>query len=104
LSGAIIRAPLLFWLIGRKGPIGFDDLLRTLILPSCAAAAAAGAIFALRSWPPFATLSQVMAFAAAIAISGFVTLAVYAVVPRGRRILIEAARLPAVLFGRKASA
>ena len=104
LSGAIVRGPILFWLVGRQGPIGLEDLLRLLILPSCAAAAAVGVIFALRAWPPVMHLSQVAGFAGAIAVSGLVTLAVYAVAPRGRRILIDAARLPIVLFGRKASA
>jgi PST family polysaccharide transporter len=104
LSGALIRAPALFWLVGRRGPIDVEDLFRTLILPACASAAAICAIFALRAWPPFMALSRVAEFIAAIALSGCVTLVVYALVPRGRKILLDAACLPAVLFGRKVSA
>jgi len=103
LSGAFIRAPILFWLVGRRGPIGFDDLLRVLILPSCATGASVAAIFALRSWSAFIGLSQPMNLAAAVAVTGLLTLVIYALVPRGRRILIDAARLPVILFGRKAS-
>jgi PST family polysaccharide transporter len=104
LSGALIRAPVLFWLVGRRGPVRVEDLFRTLILPACAAGTAVGAIFALRIWPAFMNLSQVVEFIAAIAVGGFVTLAIYALVPRGRKILFDAACLPIVLFGRKASA
>jgi len=104
VSGALVRAPVLFWLVGRSGPVRARDLGRVLMLPAGAAAAVAGAVVALRAWPPMAALSAPTAVAVLATLAVGVALAVYAAFPHGRRVLYDATRLPQVLFGWKARA
>jgi PST family polysaccharide transporter len=104
LSGAFVRGPILFWMVARRGPISLGHLAPMVILPACSAAGAVGCILALRAWEPFTHLSPIMAFAAAVVVGGCATLIIYMLMPRGRRILVDAMRLPGLLFGRKANA
>jgi PST family polysaccharide transporter len=103
-SGALVRAPVLFWLVGRSGPVRARDLGRVLMLPAGSAAAVAGVVMVVRDWPPLVAMSAPAAAAVLVTIAIGVALAIYAAFPRGRRILGDAVRLPQVLFGGRASA
>ena len=103
LSGAI-RAPVLFWLVARQGPVGMRDLCGVLAMPIAAAAATACAVVAMRAVDGFDALSApstvVVLSVAAVAIS----LAVYGAVPHSRRILGHGLRTSAIFFRREAKA
>lgn len=49
ISGALVRLPILFWYIGRRGPVRASDLYASLVLPLFVGASVAGAV-ALTRW------------------------------------------------------
>lgn len=99
-SVIVVRGPILFWMVGRRGPVPISDLYRILVAPSLATAAGVGVIHAVRSltaidsWTPAATVM------AAAALAFGAALAVYCMFPDSRRILGSLPHLPAYLSGR----
>lgn len=92
ISGIAIRAPVLFWLAGRRGPVRTRDLIRVLLLPLCAVTAVAGVGFAVRSWSGLAALPVPAEVAVLVAAMGTAALLVYAAFPHGRQIFRHTAR------------
>lgn len=104
ISGITLRAPLLLWLAGRRGPVGGRDLVRVLLLPLCAVAAVAGFGLAVRSWLEQATLPIPVDVAVLVMVAGVAALLVYAAFPRGRQIFRETARQIRTIIRGEASA
>jgi O-antigen/teichoic acid export membrane protein len=103
ISGLLLRTPLLFWYVCRRGPITQADLYGTLKLSGTAAAGVACSIWALRQMPPLA--DPLVGLAVSIPVAVAVSLVVYAISPRGRRILLETARLvPQAIVNRRQEA
>jgi hypothetical protein len=83
-----VITPLLFWYVSRRGPVSPADLYRTLVLPLAAAAAVAASILGLRRRGLLA--SPVVGLAVSLPLAIAVSLAGYAIPPRGRRSLLDA--------------
>lgn len=91
IVGLCVRKQLLFWFTGRSGAVRTSDIYRALAPSACAAAAVLTALFAFRRWiempRPFVGLMVSFAIAATI------SLAVFSVLPRGRRALQDLKQL-----------
>ena len=89
LSGGLLRAPLLFWLVCRRGPIRLRDFARIFALPFLAGAAGIAAIEAAAALPEVMDLDALARSALFAGLAGGAALAVYAAAPHGRRIIRE---------------
>lgn len=87
--GIVVRmyaqAPLLFWYVGRKGPVRAGDFYRAVVAPACAFLATLAALFGLRGILP--GVHPVAGLAAALGITACATLLVLASMPNGRTAL-----------------
>jgi O-antigen/teichoic acid export membrane protein len=104
VGGLAVRMPLLFWVVGRRGPVSTGDLVRST-LPSAAASglvigalAAVGRFGLLGSGAPLRSLALAALIAAAAAFICFVSL------PQSRQALVEFAALPRLLVRQRANA
>jgi len=82
-SDLCISTPLMFWYIGRKGPVRSADVYRTIAPSLCAALSALGVLVVCRSWLgmfPHLLIRLIIAFAITVGIS-FLALSV---IPSGR--------------------
>lgn len=104
ISGLVLRGPLMFWLVARRGPIRLRDLVGVLPLPACAVTASTAAAMAIRAWFPLETLPVPLAVAVLVVAMGAVVLLVYAAFPRGRRIFCATERQMRTFFTREAKA
>jgi O-antigen/teichoic acid export membrane protein len=78
-----IATPLLFWYVGRKGPIRAGDFYRTIAPATCASICVLAALFACRPWLntfPSLVVRLSIAFTITVAIS----LLVFSALPTGR--------------------
>lgn len=76
-----ISTPLLFWYVGRKGPVHTSDFYRTIAPSICAAGCTLALLFVLRQWLGFFPLFVRLVFAAWITLG--VSLLVFRVLPAG---------------------
>jgi PST family polysaccharide transporter len=104
VGGLAVRMPLLFWVVGRRGPVSTGDLVRST-LPSAAASglvigalAAVGRFGLLGCGAPLRSLALAALIAAAAAFICFVSL------PQSRQALVEFAALPRLLVRQRANA
>lgn len=100
MSGVAVRVPIMLWLVSRRGPVGLLHMVQTMILPASATGAALAVILAVRAWLDVGRLSPVPLTAVLAAFAAVACLFVYATVPRGRRMLVEIVRSPAVVLRR----
>lgn len=96
LVGLLIRTPLLFWLVGRSGPVSVKDLYLDLAPFAAVAGAILLSLFAFRLW--LAGPSPLINFIISIGIAGFVSLIVLVALPRGRDALRNLVTLPALIL------
>lgn len=99
VTGLLVRTPLLFWFVGRRGPVRPGDLYRGVAPFACAAITVLLALGALRQWA--ATPSDLLNLAIATPLAGAVGLAALAALPGGRAALRSLRELPALLSSRK---
>lgn len=86
ITDLCLTTPLLFWYIGRKGPVRFRDIYQTLTPAIFAAACSLIALLVCRPWLEMARHAGVrLTFAFAITL--IVSLSVFAVMPAGRHAL-----------------
>ena len=100
VTGAMLRAPLMFWLVGRRGPVRTSDLWRAVLMPAVAGAAVAMVVWLARTWGGFARLDTGADAAISLLLAGITALLVYAAFPSGRHALVGLFRLRALLFDR----
>ncbi len=104
VGGLVARMPLLFWAVGRRGPVSAGDLVRSMLPSAAASVLIVGAlVLAVRAGilgggMPLRSLGLAVIIAAAIALVCFVSL------PPSRRALADLAKLPQVLIRRRANA
>jgi len=104
VSGLVLRAPVLFWLATRRGPVSWRDLAGLMPIPACAVTAATLIVVALRTGGVLDPLPLPAELAVVVAAMGGVMLLVYAAFPHGRRIFFDTERQVRALFPRKAKA
>lgn len=84
LSDLCIATPLLFWYIGRSGPIRASDFYHTITPSAAASLCALGAVVVARPW--LANMSWLVGrLSVAFAITIAVTLLIFAALPTGRK-------------------
>ncbi len=79
-----LAGPLLFWFVGRRGPVRTVDFYRTTAPAACAALAVAGALMALRRWLVVQPLAGLLI---SLATTALVTLLLLSTLPKGRSAL-----------------
>lgn len=85
---SVCRLPLLVWYTTRTGPVRPSDVYKTLAVPAFASGAALAVLMALR---PLAEAHRpIVVVAAGLVLAGVVFLAVFALIPEGRRTLQDA--------------
>jgi PST family polysaccharide transporter len=95
VTGLLVRTPLLFWVVGRRGPVRVRDLYRGTAPFALVSAAVLLALGAYRLWG--AGPNDLVNLVAATAISAVVSLAALAALPDGRKVLGSLRSLPAML-------
>lgn len=95
VTGLLVRTPLLFWVVGRRGPVRVRDLYRGTAPFALVAAAILLALGAYRLWA--AGPNNLVNLVAAAAIAVVVGLVSLAALPDGRRVLRSLKQLPGML-------
>lgn len=85
-----VVTPLLFWFVGRRGPVRASDFYRTVAPVAAASLGALAAVLLLRREVAFT--SPLAGLAASFVLSFVVALAVMLALPRGRRALADVRR------------
>jgi PST family polysaccharide transporter len=83
-----ITTPLLFWYVGRRGPVRAGDFYRTIAPAVCASLCSLAATLSCRPWLE-AWPSLIARLSAALTITITVSLLVFAVLPAGRLAMIS---------------
>lgn len=104
VGGLVVRMPLLFWAVGRRGPVSIADLARSMV-PSAAASCLVivaltivGRLHLVGSGMPLRSL------ALAALITAVTTLACFVSLPQSRQALVEFSELSRLLIRRRANA
>ena len=82
ITDLCLSTPLLFWFVGRRGPIRSGDFYRTLASPACASVCALAVTIVSRQW--LEKLNSVARLSLAFVITMLVSLLVLAALPAGR--------------------
>ncbi len=104
LTGALLRAPILFRLAGRRGPVRFAQFPRLLGLPLLGLGAAAAAVWLCRIATPVDTLTPVGQVPILAVIAASAALSAYGLVPGGRAAIVDLLRLRRHLVRQEARA
>jgi PST family polysaccharide transporter len=87
VSGALVRVPILCWLVTRRGPVGLPQLVQSLALPLVATGVSTGLTLIVRDTRYMANLPPLPMTTVLAVVAGTACMAVYAAFPHGRRIL-----------------
>lgn len=98
ISSFCIQVPLLFWFVGRTGPIRTSDFYRASTPAACASLCVLLALLAFRQWVEISNLF--IGLSVTLAITVLVTLSVLAVLPAGRLALRDMKSLLVLLYRR----
>ncbi len=79
--------PLLFWFVAREGPVRAFDFYRTIGPPACASVFVLAALVAFREWSPIS--QPIVRLLVAFVIASVVALVALALLPAGRRALLD---------------
>lgn len=96
-----LQAPLLFWYVGRRGPVRAGDICRAAIPAACAAACTLAALIGLRALIPSAT--PLAGLAAAFGATACATLFALVCLPKGRAALQDLKNTFFLLLARRAA-
>jgi O-antigen/teichoic acid export membrane protein len=100
LGDLCISTPLLFWYVGRKGPVRAGDFYHTISPAVCASLSALGVLFLCRPWlETFQHLGTRLTLAFGITVG--VSMLVLSAIPAGRRAIQDARELFLVSMKRK---
>lgn len=98
ISSIFFRAPLLFWFVGREGPICTIDFYRTSSLPLLSSVCIGPVLWKLHNWITDAPLLLEIALAYSLTI--IVTILVHLVFPSGRNLLRTVKEIFGILKGK----
>jgi O-antigen/teichoic acid export membrane protein len=96
-----VQAPLLFWYVGRKGPVRASDFYRAIAPPACAFAATLAALLGLRQ--VMTDASPLAGLAAGFGVTVCATLLALVVLPKGRAALQDLKGALFLLIARRAA-
>jgi PST family polysaccharide transporter len=100
VSGLCVRAPLLFWFVGRRGPIQARDFYRASFSGACASLCVLLLLLALREWTEIS--SPLVGVVSGFGITLLLTIMILAILPTGRLLLKDLKDLSVSLFKRSA--
>ena len=100
LSGLLIRTPLSFWYVCRKGPIRSRDIYQTMAFPAFVSVFLLLVLMLVQEY--LLSFSLFVKFSVSLFISSTVVLLSYVVFPSGRVILKEFKTVVALLFKKRA--
>ncbi|MEX2643607.1 MAG: lipopolysaccharide biosynthesis protein [Acetobacterales bacterium] len=103
LSGLLLRTPMMFYLVGRRGPISLRDIAQILSVPAVAAVAATAAVWAAGKYAT-AELGIASPFPYVVLLTATATatsVAIYLLFPGSRRVIIETLRMPRMMLADK---
>ena len=83
ITDLCVTTPLLFWYVGRKGPVRFRDVYMTIAPAICAAAGSLAVLLVTRQWLALLTRPAVR-LSVAFAMTVVVSVSVFAAMPAGR--------------------
>ncbi|WP_197525650.1 lipopolysaccharide biosynthesis protein [Pseudobythopirellula maris] len=98
LGGLLVRTPLLFWWVGRRGPVSARDLIGTLLRAAPHAAVVALANLPLLMWLDEET-APLVGVAATLGVTAVAYAASLAAIPSSRRLVLELKRVGGELRG-----
>ena len=101
-SDILLKTPLLFWWVGRSGPVRTTDLYRALMTPALAAAATFGSVMIFRRLAP--VMSPLSGLAASILLGIAATILTLVITPGGRAALRDVRRFGTLLSTRSLEA
>jgi O-antigen/teichoic acid export membrane protein len=100
ISDLLVTTPLLFWYVGRQGPVRASDFYRTIAPFVCASLSALAVVLVCRGW--LAVFQHVVArLALALAITLAVSSIVLMALPAGRLAIQNLKEMMMLLIGRK---
>jgi PST family polysaccharide transporter len=85
VTGLLIRAPLLFWMVGRTGPVSAADLYGAIGPSAMAAAVVFGTVWLLHNAAPVPPGGSLLHLALAVGVAAAGALLSFVGLPRGRR-------------------
>ena len=95
----LVIAPLLFWFVGREGPVRMRDFYTTIVPPASAAIMVLTALFLFRRFIKID--NPLIGIAVSFVIAALVTFLVLIVFPRGRNALVDLKNSAALLLQRR---
>jgi PST family polysaccharide transporter len=101
LSGILIRMPLLFWFVGRRGPVRPMDFVRTMAPSAIASALIIATVKLLDGLPALASVGYLQALLIEGAATAFVALICFVGLPQSRRALVDMRDMAATIFYRR---
>jgi PST family polysaccharide transporter len=93
LGSTFVRAPMCFWLAGRKGPVTVADLLASVAPSVVAGCAVFAAVFAFRHLPLVETASPMVALMLCVCVTFAIAAISFSCIPRSRRALLSMGQL-----------
>lgn len=100
VTGLVLRTPILFWLMGRKGPVASVDLYRALLPSAITSVLVYVSVMSLQH-APLAATAPVFNLALSTLLATVVATASFLGIPRSRRALQELGQLRAVFRHRE---
>jgi PST family polysaccharide transporter len=82
-----VATPLLFWFVCREGPVRTIDFYRTMAPAGCASLCVLVVLLLMRAWIP--QIKPVVGLGAALVIAVAITVAILALLPKGRNALLD---------------
>jgi O-antigen/teichoic acid export membrane protein len=99
ISGLLVRAPISFWFVGRRGPVNVRFLVATVAPFAAASLAIVLGLWIFRSTVPIS--SAIVGLACATGLTILITLLVLLASPAGRAALLDIQRMPKAMLNRR---
>lgn len=99
VGGLVVRLPVLFWMVGRRGPVSAWDMVKSLGPSTLAAILIVAVLFALRRWDVFNALTLPRSLGLSGLSMAVVSLLCFVSVPQSRHALREFIKIKSS-FGR----
>ena len=98
ISGIVIRMPLLFWFVGRRGPVRPLDFARAMMPSAVASVLIIIVIWAIENIPAMASVNYLQALLIEGAVTALVAFICFVGLPQSRRALVDMRGMVATIF------
>lgn len=104
VGGLVVRMPLIFWAVGRRGAVSVSDLVRSMLPSAVASVMVVGALAGIQRAGIIEPDMPGGSLAIALGVTAAVAVVCFACLPQSRHALAEIAHLPHFLIRRRADA